>query len=174
MPLLLNEETIRDKVTETLAWLEQQISRRIPLAEIEHVGSSAVPGVFTKGDVDLLVEVSDASFDEAHSQLRECFAYNPEMPPERRFVSFSGAFKGTDFGVQLCTKESNVFHFVEFRDALRMSPELARRYGQIKLRCQHASMDDYRAAKAAFIEEILAARKEEGEDTLKLEPHPVS
>jgi GrpB-like predicted nucleotidyltransferase (UPF0157 family) len=83
------------------------------------------------------------------------------MPPEKRFVSFSGEYEGTDFGVQLCAREHNLFRFLEFRDALRASPELAERYSQVKLKNQHVSMDDYRAAKAAFADEVLAIQLEE-------------
>jgi GrpB-like predicted nucleotidyltransferase (UPF0157 family) len=81
------------------------------------------------------------------------------MAPEKQFVSFSGEYEGTDYGVQLCASESGSFGFVEFRDALRASPDFVQRYNDLKLRHQSGSMEQYRAAKAAFVEEILSNQK---------------
>ena len=39
-------------------------------AEVEHVGSTAVPGALTKGDVDLLVRVGERGFPAAVESLR--------------------------------------------------------------------------------------------------------
>jgi len=47
----------------------------IPTAEIEHVGSTAVQGSLTKGDVDVQVRVAAAEYPAAKDRL--CQSYEP-------------------------------------------------------------------------------------------------
>lgn len=42
-----------------------RVAELIPGAEIEHVGSTSIPGALTKGDVDLLVRVEQADLSGA-------------------------------------------------------------------------------------------------------------
>jgi len=41
----------------------------VPFAAVEHVGSTAVPGSATKGDLDILVRVDRADFENAQFVL---------------------------------------------------------------------------------------------------------
>lgn len=49
----LAEERIRGAVKRALARHRRRLQRLLPLADIVHVGSTAVPGSLTKGDLDL-------------------------------------------------------------------------------------------------------------------------
>ena len=51
-PLRLSSD-IQSQIYETFLWLEYSIQALLPDATIEHVGSSAIPGALTKGDVDV-------------------------------------------------------------------------------------------------------------------------
>ena len=56
--------------------VEAQLRSAIPYAEIHHVGSTAIPGSFTKGDLDVLVRVPRSLFSAAEATLAEIFERN--------------------------------------------------------------------------------------------------
>jgi len=132
---------------------------------IEHVGSTAVPGLPSKPIIDLLVGVP--SFEEAKQQCIEPiealgYYYIPEyaswLPGELFFR------KGPP------GPWSHHLHLMEplhprwealmvFRDYLRAHPEAARAYADIKRALAAASKDDikaYRNGKTAFVEATTA------------------
>ena len=48
----------------------KQISALLPSAQIEHIGSSAIPNAFSKGDLDIYIEVLPDQFEFAIEQLK--------------------------------------------------------------------------------------------------------
>ena len=52
-------------------WLENAVSTVLPDASIEHIGSSAVPGSLTKGDVDIMVLVDETEIMNAVSLVKQ-------------------------------------------------------------------------------------------------------
>jgi GrpB-like predicted nucleotidyltransferase (UPF0157 family) len=57
--------------------------------------------------------------------------------------------------VQLTAIGGETDFFVQGREALRLSSELAARYDQLKASFEGRSMDEYRRAKELFFNEIL-------------------
>ena len=153
-PLRLSSD-IQSQINENFLWLETSIQALLPDATIEHVGSSAIPGALTKGDVDVMVQVEAAQFASARSALDSRFSYNPEMPPEDEFVSYSGEYQGMDFGIQLVSGNDDQFGFLRWREALRADHELLAKYNRIKQSRADSDMEAYRAAKSALILSFL-------------------
>ncbi len=151
VPPLVPYSEIQDQIESTFNWLETEIRVLLPAAIIEHIGSSSVPGSLTKGDVDVMVQVDNESFTEAKEALDTKFSYNPEMPPEEQFVSYSGEYQGVDFGIQLVSGDDDQFEFIRWREALRADSELLRAYNEAKQARAHLSMEEYREAKSALI-----------------------
>jgi GrpB-like predicted nucleotidyltransferase (UPF0157 family) len=60
--------------------------------------------------------------------------------------------------VQLVVLGSHDDHFVAWRDKLLADPALRLEYDALKLRHDGRSMAEYRAAKSALIEKVLATR----------------
>ncbi|MDF1522059.1 MAG: alpha/beta hydrolase fold domain-containing protein [Trueperaceae bacterium] len=131
---------------------------------IEHVGSTAVPGLAAKPIVDLDVVVADeATSVEAIARLerlgyrhvgdrgvpgREAFERPPGTPPHHLYVRRRA-------GVAL-------ENHLRLHDRPRADPERARAYGDLKRRLAEAHPDDidaYVAGKTAFIADVL---REEG------------
>jgi len=132
-----------------------QIAARLPDAVIEHIGATAIPGAWSKGDVDLLVRVARARFAAAVEALRTLYAEHQRENWTPTFASF--ATPGEPIGVQLVeigSEDERVFR--EFRDRLIGDPALVAEYNDVKHR--HAACDEttYRAAKAQLIERVLA------------------
>jgi GrpB-like predicted nucleotidyltransferase (UPF0157 family) len=125
----------------------------LPEARIEHVGSTAVPGSLTKGDLDICVIVGGEEFEQASRVLAERFEIHQPENWSPTLASFTAPTKdGIDVGVQLVPAGSlDELHFVGWRDRLRADPELRARYDELKRSHQAGGMDDYRAAKERLI-----------------------
>jgi GrpB-like predicted nucleotidyltransferase (UPF0157 family) len=136
-------------------------------AVIEHVGSTAVPGLAAKPIVDIDVVVpTTADIPDVVRRLesggyinrgdlgihgREAFDVPPDLPYHHLYV------------VAVRTKPHR--DHVLLRDYLRTHPDAAERYGQRKLEVAHlisaGSRQAYVEAKASMVEELLAAARRE-------------
>ena len=52
--------------------LQSEISAVLPSAQIEHIGSSSVPGAISKGDLDIYVGVDPQAHESAVLALIDC------------------------------------------------------------------------------------------------------
>lgn len=133
---------------------------------VEHIGSTAVPGLAAKPVIDLLIGVPglERFVPYAHRLAAYGYEYDPDQErvvPDRRF------FKRVVAGVR-----THHLHVVErngplwqrylgFRDALRADPALALRYAQLKLTLAARHPEDreaYTAGKTSFVESVIASR----------------
>ena len=132
------------------------------LVAIEHVGSTAVPGMPAKPVIDILAAVAPwTAFDAMVSSLRDLgYVYTPESEaddPGRRVFR-----KGPEDMSQLRTHHLHVtdagsdywMRIVAFRDRLRNAPEDAAAYARLKRRLatrfEHDSRG-YTAGKSDFV-----------------------
>jgi GrpB-like predicted nucleotidyltransferase (UPF0157 family) len=147
---------IEERVNRTFASLESSILSLLPRARVEHIGATAIPGSLTKGDVDVLVLVSAPAFSDAEATLAAKFARNRNSEVTGLFASFEGVLEKIDFGIQLTTPENTNYNFLQWRDSLLASPDLLAQYNALKQANCHGSMDEYRQAKAEFIEQSVS------------------
>ena len=128
-----------------------------PLALIiEHVGSTAVPGLAAKPIVDLLVTVSDPQ-DDSVLALIEAAGYELRVrEPEHRMFRTPER----DVHVHLwAAGDPEVDRLLRFRDRLRASPQDRAAYEQLKRELARRSwrdMNAYADAKGPLIESILS------------------
>jgi GrpB-like predicted nucleotidyltransferase (UPF0157 family) len=64
------------------------ISKQIPEADIQHVGSTAVPGSLTKGDLDIQVRISQFLFQDAVQILAGIYEVNEGSTQTDSFRAF--------------------------------------------------------------------------------------
>jgi GrpB-like predicted nucleotidyltransferase (UPF0157 family) len=131
---------------------------------IEHVGSTAVPGLGGKPILDVMVGVSSLARVEARIPTLEESGYHyvPEYEaslPERRYFRKPHHRPRTHH--LHCVRLGGPFwlRHLAFRDRLRADPELAKAYFELKLRLasEHAgNRSAYTEAKSPFIESVLA------------------
>jgi GrpB-like predicted nucleotidyltransferase (UPF0157 family) len=131
-------------------------------AEVEHVGSTAVPGLAAKPIVDLDVVVRSSDDVPAAIELlrglgytyqgdkgvpgREAFLWPPDTTPHHLYVVVVGT-------------EPLLAHLA-FRDHLREHPETAAEYGALKRRLADEYRDDrlgYTDAKSEFVLGVLSS-----------------
>ncbi|MFB0522818.1 MAG: GrpB family protein [Candidatus Bathyarchaeia archaeon] len=143
--------------------------------EIEHVGSTAVTGLGGKGIIDILI------ITKRRQQLVEIadilrnngFSHNPESKhaEDRFFVSGSYRYEGTDLHIHIhITFQNSGAHkdMVAFRDYLRLHPEEAEAYYELKKEWGKEAGSDagkYTELKTTYINKVHEkARKEIGDD----------
>lgn len=128
-------------------------------AAIEHIGSTAVPGLCAKPILDVLVGVADLDGirDVIERLAQRGFRYKPEheqVIPDRRYFS-RPADARLAVHVHVVVERGRLWReHLAFRDALRADPTLAARYGSLKRELAGAHGNDragYTAAKAPFI-----------------------
>lgn len=132
--------------------------------EVEHIGSTSVPGLAAKPVIDVvlgagsLIDIEskiEALGEHGYEYVQK---YERELPMRRYFVKSSQtALRVHVHGVEL---ESRLWRqHVAFRDALRTDAALRSRYQALKLRLAETFADDkpaYSAAKDPFIQSVLA------------------
>lgn len=154
---LVDAECAREGAQRLFAAISKTLAVMLPpQADIRHIGATAIPGCLTKGDLDVVVRVRPADFAAADAALASRFARNEGSIRTETFSAFEDASSHPHLGIQLATIDGpfDVFHL--FVDALRGSPSLVEDYNALKRRHDGAEMARYRAAKDAFIEEVLA------------------
>lgn len=131
---------------------------------IEHIGSTAVPGLAAKPIIDMLIGVESLAAFESQAKRLAVFGYQyiPEYEralPDRRF------FKRVVNGVRthhVHVVEKNGLYwkrYLKFRNSLRDDGWIASRYAELKRRlaARHSfDRDAYTNGKTGFIEAVLA------------------
>jgi GrpB-like predicted nucleotidyltransferase (UPF0157 family) len=132
------------------------LSALAPDARIEHVGSSAIPGAYSKGDVDICVCVAPAAFVKTLAALLAagyCIKQDTLRTGELCMLESDAADE--PHAVQLIAAGSKFEFFFAFRDALTQDPQLVSRYNALKPTAARLGEADYRREKSRFIDEVL-------------------
>lgn len=129
---------------------------------IEHVGSTAVPGLVAKPVIDIMFGV--ASLEESRSAIDVISASGYQYWPYKAdvmhwFCKPSDAFR--THHLIMIPFNSDLWHErIRFRDLLRNDAQLARRYGELKRELAIRFKEDremYTREKWPFIRDALAA-----------------
>jgi GrpB-like predicted nucleotidyltransferase (UPF0157 family) len=128
---------------------------------VEHVGSTAVPGLAAKPIIDLDVVIgSRADLPAVIGALRR-LGYRPQgdlgVPGREAFNNPPGALP---HHLYVCADGNReLARHLAFRDFLRTHPDTARAYGELKRSLARRFCNDrdaYTEAKTSFIEQVLA------------------
>lgn len=126
---------------------------------VEHIGSTAVPGLVAKPVIDLLVSVPDVDDESAYRSPLESLGLvlRAREPGHRFFRPPPGQPRSVH--VHVCQRGATWEreHLV-FRDELRARPELAAAYGQLKQRLADEVGQDraaYTQGKSEFIRRVV-------------------
>lgn len=135
---------------------EKKIIRLLQNARVEHIGSSAIPNAYSKGDLDILVCIPEKEFKKSINLLKKLnFREKSNTLRTNDLCMLEAINSEKDIAFQVITEDSLYLNFLTFRDILISSPHLVDQYNQLKIDCIGFEEDDYRKVKASFIEEIL-------------------
>jgi len=140
-------------------WIRLWIRLRSQVLDIQHVGSTAIPGMIAKPIIDIIVVMED--FERAvqcidaieqlgyeykgeNEQLRQYYFIKGHPPTHSLYVVER---QSEDLAAKIC-----------FRDHLIQHPEVAHAYADLKRRLARQFPTDrlaYQKAKGAFIQQVL-------------------
>ncbi len=131
------------------------------LVAIHHIGSTAIPGIYAKPVIDMLVEVRDITEVEARSSAMELIGYEVMgefgIPGRRYFRKENQAGIRTHQVHTFELGSAQITRHLAFRDFKIAHPEEAQKYSELKrkLAAEHPqNMDGYIDGKDGFIKEI--------------------
>lgn len=146
-----------------------------PRARVEHIGSTAVPGLAAKPVIDVLVTMPTAAALDAAVPALESIGYaytqryedvdvlGDEALASRRFLHL-GEHAQRDVNVHVFLEgDPEAERHIAFRDWLREHPEDRDAYAALKRSLAKGSrtVDDYTVAKTAFVHDVEAKAAEE-------------
>jgi GrpB-like predicted nucleotidyltransferase (UPF0157 family) len=128
---------------------------------IHHIGSTAIPNIYAKPVIDLLVEVRDITEVDGQRAAMESLGYEVlgeyGIPGRRYFRKDNQAGVRTHHIHAFAAGSAEVVRHLAFRDYMIAHPGEAQRYSELKrkLAAEHPqSMDGYMDGKDDFIKAI--------------------
>jgi GrpB-like predicted nucleotidyltransferase (UPF0157 family) len=133
----------------------------VDASRVEHVGSTAIPGIVAKPIIDIAILVDDLTIAEEWQIPLKTADYwykgiQPDMP-DRRFFAKGPDERRTVY-LHLVNNEE-FSRLIKFRDILRQNSKRAKDYAGLKQKLAIANPDDradYSKRKNDFIQGILA------------------
>jgi GrpB-like predicted nucleotidyltransferase (UPF0157 family)/GNAT superfamily N-acetyltransferase len=156
----LEPEAYQPLARELFDHLSGAIRRALPAAGIEHIGSSAIEGVLSKGDLDIFVGVEPAEFHDAIVAIESLgFRIKAESFRNESLCPLESGAYPIPVGIQLVVNRSEFEFFLIFRDRMNADADLRRAYNQLKRQARDLNADEYRRLKSTFIKRVLSQRE---------------
>lgn len=170
MPLTSPIVPYSDEWPERFQREKAQLSQILPpyFEKIHHVGSTAVPGLHAKPEIDLLIIIhSLADIEVINTAMRQLgYRVRGECGLAGRHYFSKDVDGQRTHKAHVC--EANNIHgqrLLMFRDYLRDHPEVSQEYGKLKLGLEASNRDgiaEYLEGKTAFIKTSLDAARKAG------------
>lgn len=149
------------------AGIKSIILEAIPDASVEHVGSSSIPGVGGRNVIDIAVPCALEIHDAVRSRLRTLGFEDSPFPHYLPLLVASAHSNGRYFPILLYVidpKDEIYRQWVQFRDYMRLHPEDAQAYDEVKRRAiadGHGEDGSYQEAKTPFIISLMGKIQED-------------
>jgi GrpB-like predicted nucleotidyltransferase (UPF0157 family)/RimJ/RimL family protein N-acetyltransferase len=152
----LEPEAYQPLARELFHHLSTMIRQALPGSRIEHIGSSAIEGAVSKGDLDIFVGVEPGDFPESIASIESLgFRIKTESFRNESLCPFESGIYPIPVGLQLVVNRSEFEFFLLFRDRLNADANLRSAYNELKQQASDLDEDGYRHAKSEFIESVL-------------------
>lgn len=151
----------QDKVNSIFDELSEELKRVLPDARVEHIGSSAIEGAVSKGDLDVFVGVNQSDFVASLDKVKG-LGFVEKMGTLRTdslCMLVTDKFNH-DVAIQLVANASEFEDFLRFKELMQSRPSLVLEYNELKRGSVHLTEDDYREKKSKWIEEVLSKVRE--------------
>ena len=131
------------------------------LLRIEHIGSTAVPGLAAKPIIDMLSVVADSADEASYIPKLAAAGYELRVREPRFYEHRMLRTSARDVHVHVFSPLTpEIYRYLTFRDRLRTNAEDRKRYEDAKRRLaadSWADMNAYAEAKTDIIESIVSA-----------------
>ena len=150
----LDESQYKEKCDRQFATIRDMANQILPYARVEHIGSSAVGGLISKGDLDVFVGVPGDFFENSIKLLlNHGFVEKQDTHRSNELCMLVSTID--DIALQLVANGSRYEFFLTFRDLLRESAELRQEYNELKVSSKGLSQSAYQEKKSIFINKAL-------------------
>ncbi|EXS33732.1 MULTISPECIES: GrpB family protein [Acinetobacter calcoaceticus/baumannii complex] len=153
--IFLEPEQYQQRCAQLFNSYQKDISTLLPFAQIEHIGSSAIPNAISKGDLDIYIEVMSEQFEFAIEQLKTLNFIEKQNTLRTHELCMLESLNNDDVAFQIVVTDSIFTFFLTFKNKLINSPTLVNEYNELKLQCSHLDPDQYRTIKSDFINRVL-------------------
>ncbi|RDE32820.1 hypothetical protein DV713_13405 [Parageobacillus thermoglucosidasius] len=151
----LAQSRFHEQAEKTFLEQKEKILRLLPEADVQHVGSTAVPNSLTKGDLDIQVRVPAEMFTAAVEKLSTLYGINEGSVQTDYFRAFQDDATDPPLGVQLTVIDSELDVFWKFRELLLAYDAYRAEYDELKKAYEGKSMEAYREAKQRFFARLM-------------------
>lgn len=149
------EEAFRQKVESLFEQQKNRLQSLLPEADIQHIGSTAIPNSLTKGDLDIQVRIPAELFTVAVNKLSKIYDTNDGSHRSATFAAFKDDTLDPPLGVQLTAIGGEEDFFWKLRDFFKAHDKYRLEYDNLKKQFEGKSMDEYIEAKGQFIEKLM-------------------
>ena len=133
------------------------------ISKIEHIGSTAIPGLCAKPTIDILLEISDNTDSNLLIKNLKSIQYQyipkPENPPPHIMLAKGYSKNGmTGQTFHIHVRYAGDWDEMIFRDYLIKNQDIAQQYGDLKRQLSIKFKNDrekYTDSKTKFIEQII-------------------
>ena len=149
-------EFYRHAAVEIVDEIATLVHSQFPDADVQDMGATAIPGLLTKGDVDVNVRVAHDDLQPLLDLLRQHLRVHQSENWTDGYASFADDDgHSLPVGVQVTVRGHADDKFLIQRDRLAGAPRLIAQYNELKRRLEGATMTEYRQAKWEFIAQHL-------------------
>ena len=151
----MKQEQFRQKVERLFEEEKKRIQSLLREADIQHIGSTAIPNSLTKGDLDIQVRIPAELFPMAVDSLSKVYETNEGSTRTDTFAAFKDNSLDPPLGVQLSVIGGEEDFFWKLRDFLKTNDNYRQEYDNLKKQFEGKCMDDYITAKGEFFEKLM-------------------
>lgn len=124
--------------------------------EVYHIGGTSIPGLLTKGDLDLNIRVSQEDFKDVVKKLGTRYSTAQTSNWLETFASFKDYTLGIDFGIQVSVIGSKNDQFLNHQKLLVNNHLKIIEFNQLKKKFEGREMREYRKAKSEFLKSLIS------------------
>lgn len=146
----LSSEEIFDKAGAVFADEKKKLEKIIPNTDIQHVGSSSIPGALGKFDIDIQIRVEQGRFEEILTIMQNLYHINHKEIWTNELAIFKDR-RENDVDLMLTVIGSKYDEYYKLRDYFIANPDALEQYNDLKKQYEGKPYHEYRSAKTAFL-----------------------
>jgi GrpB-like predicted nucleotidyltransferase (UPF0157 family) len=137
--------------------LKGELEHALKESRVEHIGSSAIAGAISKGDLDVFVGVAHENFESCLAVIKGLgFVEKMDTLRTESLCMLVTDKYQHDVAIQLVANGSECEDFIQFRDILNRRSDLVAEYNALKQTSEGMEENAYRSKKSLFIERVLS------------------
>lgn len=149
----LSSEELIKSTEETSTLVINLLKELLPFSDVQHVGSSSVPGAIGKLDLDFQIRVDEKKFEKTINILTSQFQEKQKLLWREGFAIFKTKKNNIPIDLVVTTKDSIYDDCYKVRDELRSNKNLLEEYNKLKMKYQGKLYSEYSKAKRKFLGE---------------------